>query len=580
MANRRRLLWTLPIVLLLAAVAYTAWLSWRVQGSLSDAEDSATALQQALDDRDTSARDAAVADLRENAADAMDRTDGPWWGALTHVPVLGDDATGVRALSESLDTVARDGVEPLTTTMDRLDSVTAGGRIDVDVVRDLQQPVDEASRAFSRADASVSGLDSSGYAGPLRSRFDRYVDLVHGAARSLTSAETATEVLPTMVGADGPRDYLLIFQNNAEIRATGGMPGSWARVHAEDGKLSLVQQGTASEFPHVSKPALPLTAAEKHVYGNELGTYWQDAGFTPDFPRAAELWNARWQQRFPGVPLDGILALDPVSMSYLLEGTGPVKTAGGTLTSDNVVATLLSKPYLELEPEQQDVVFQTTAKAIFDAATGDLASPVAFVQGLDRAAREGRFLVAPFDPEVKDVLTGTRVEGALPGDDGETPHVDIGISDATQSKMSYYLRYWSDVRAAGCDDGVQALSGSMTVNQRITPAEALELPVSVTGPGGYGFKRGVQLLLIRLYGPYGGTIDGVTLNGRKIGNPLDVTQLDGRPVTTLFVQLDSRKDVVLNWSMHSGEGQTGDVELGMTPSVVPGDNNSTAKSAC
>ena len=40
-----------------------------------------------------------------------------------------------------------------------------------------------------------------------------------------------------MAGADGPRDYLLVFQNNAEIRATGGLPGSWARLHAEDGKL-------------------------------------------------------------------------------------------------------------------------------------------------------------------------------------------------------------------------------------------------------------------------------------------------------------------------------------------------------
>ena len=64
MPNRRRLLWLIPILLLVAAVSYTAWLTWQVQGSLSDAEDSATQLQQAIDHQDARARDDAVASLR------------------------------------------------------------------------------------------------------------------------------------------------------------------------------------------------------------------------------------------------------------------------------------------------------------------------------------------------------------------------------------------------------------------------------------------------------------------------------------------------------------------------------------
>ncbi|MFC4787279.1 DUF4012 domain-containing protein [Nocardioides sp. MAHUQ-72] len=499
---------------------------------------------------------------------------------MTHLPVVGDDATGVRALSQSLDTVAREGVQPLAESMDRLDTITSGGRIDVAAAGSLQAPVAQASRAFSRADETVGDLDSSGYAGPLRSRFDKYVDLVHEVSQSLASARIAAEVVPTMVGADGPRDYLLVFQNNAEIRSTGGLPGAWAQVHAEDGKLNIASQGAGSDFGRRATPVLPLSAAEREVYGAELGTYFLDAGFTPDFPRAAQLMSARWEERHPSTALDGVIALDPVAMSYLLDGTGPVRVGDTTLTRDTVVDQLLSEPYKTLDPDAQDALFQVAAGAIFDAATGDLASPVKFVQGLSRAAREGRFLVTAFDPDVRSALAGTRVEGALSGDDGDTPHVDIGLNDATQSKMSYYLRYWADVKSTGCDQGVQALSASMTVNQRITPAEAAKLPESVTGAGGYGFKRGLQLLLIRLYGPYGGSIDHLTLNGKSMGKHPHVTELEGRPVTTVFLQLDSRKDMVVSWTMHTGEGQTGDVKLGMTPSIVPGDNDSVARSAC
>lgn len=267
-------------------------------------------------------------------------------------------------------------------------------------------------------------------------------------------------------------------------------------------------------------------------------------------------------------------------MSYLLEGTGPVKLGSTTLTSDTVVDQLLSEPYKTLDPKAQDALFQQAARAIFEAATGDLPSPLKFVEGLARSASEGRFLVAAFDPEVEGTLAGTRVEGALAGDDGSVPHVDVAVNDATMSKLSYYLRYWAEVKPTTCDGGVQALSGSMTINQRISPAEAAKLPESVTGPGGYGFKRGLQLLLIRLYGPYDGSIDHVTLNGKALGKHPQVTELDGREVTTIFLQLNSRKDMVINWTMHTGEGQTGDVKLGMTPSIVPGNNDSVARSAC
>ena len=90
-----------------------------------------------------------------------------------------------------------------------------------------------------------------------------------------------------------------------------------------------------------------------------------------------------------------MLSLDPVAMSYLLEGTGPVQVGDVTLTSDNLVDELLSRPYRELEPAAQDELFQQAARAIFEASTGKLASPMRFVEGLERAAREGRLLVAP-----------------------------------------------------------------------------------------------------------------------------------------------------------------------------------------
>lgn len=572
----RRVLWILAALLLVAGL-YTGWLAWQVKGDLEEARAGAQDLRDALTADDPQAADAALADLREAAAAADDHTDGPWWSGMTYVPLVGDDAEGARALSASLDVLAEDGAEPLIRVYDRADGLTKRGRVDLALLERIAPDVATAGAAFDEAAALVEGLDSSGYAGSVRARFDEYVDVVTDADRTLASAGTALEVLPGMLGKDEPRDYLLLFENNAEIRATGGMPGSWAQLHADGGRLSLARQGSAGDFPVKQTPVLPLTEAERAIYDHPYGIYFQDVGFAPDFPRAAELAEAHWQARFPGTPLDGVIGIDPVAMGYLLAGTGPVSVDGRELTTENAVDELLSRPYLELDTEAQDAFFVAAARAVFDAAVSDLADPIEFASGLARAAREGRLHVAPFDAQEAELLEGSSVEGALTLDDGATPHVDIGVNDATGSKMSYYLRYQAAVRATGCSDDRQELAASMSLNQAISPADADALPESVTGPGST-VDQGEQIVVLRMYGPYGGTIEDIRMDGKALDpEPVDDR---GRPVVTLVVQLSNTDDVDINWSMTTGEGQTGDGWLGMTPSVTPGGKSGSFSSAC
>ncbi|WP_395657300.1 DUF4012 domain-containing protein [Nocardioides sp.] len=575
----RRTLWTVIVVVVVAALAYTAWLVWQVQRDLRGAESSASQLKAAWRDGDKAVQDQAAADLADDAASADAHTSGVWWRAMGHLPFVGDDVDGVAAMSRSLDVISSDAVAPLSTAVQSLDGLVADGAIDLDKVATMEQPVSEAHTALATADDDLAGLDRDGYVGPLRTRFDKYADLVHGLRSGLASADKAVSVLPSMAGADGPKDYLLLFQNNAEIRDTGGMPGSWALIHADDGRIEMTRQGAATDFPATAAPVIPLSDEEEAVYGKELGIYFQDPGWTGDFPRAAELWQAHWDQKFPDSPIDGVLAIDPVGMSYLLDGTGAVTVDDVTLSRSNAVSELLSKPYIEEGPEAQNAFFAKASKAIFDAATGSLASPTAFAEGLNRAAGEGRLLISSFDAGVSSELAGTSVEGAMAGDDGSTPHVDIGLSDLTGSKMSYYLRYSADVDAVKCDNDVQQLTGTLTLGQAISPSEAAKLPVSVTGGGRYGTEPGSQYVMVRVHGPYGGSIDQVRLNGKTLPG-VKAQQLNGRPVVSIDVLISSRDDQVLTWEGSTGQGQTGDGHLRMTPSVLPGADQRAFSSSC
>ena len=579
MLTRRRVLVVVAVVVL-AAIAYSAYLTLRTERDLRTAQDSVEALQTAVENDDTAARDQALSDLDESSTSAADHTDGLWWAAMTKVPFVGDDASGVEALSRSISTVTDQALTPLLGVVDDLDGVTRGGRIDLDAVSSLQAPVSQAAAGLTRASDLVAEKDSSGYVGPLRSRFDAYVDTVGGLERGLGSAETAVDLAPGMLGSDGPRDYLLIFQNNAEIRATAGLPGSWALLHADDGKLEIREQGSASDFPVLNQPVAELTDEETALYGTEIGRFFQDPNFTPDWPRAAELFDAFWQIDHADTPLDGVISLDVAALSYILEGTGPVQSGDLSITADNAEQLLLNQIYLDNDnPADQDRIFAQAARDIFEATTGDLASPIAFAEGLARAGREGRFLVSSFEGAEADKLSGTRVEGSVLSADTDAPKVFIGLNDATGSKMSYYLRYWSDVTSQSCTDGVQSLSGTMNLRQTISPSDAADLPRYITGGGALGTDAGQQFVAVRIYGPTGGTVADVRVDGKNVGAAKNQL-IDGRPVVTLPTLLSSTNDVVITWKMTSGEGQTGAGSLRSTPGVVPGTQDRTFASSC
>jgi hypothetical protein len=578
MVTRRRFL-SVVALLLLAATAWTAWLTYQTASDLKTAEGAVERIRAAVSAGDSGAREEAAMDLVLASHAARQRTDGMWWSGLTRLPFVGDDLEGVKSLSASLDLVASEAVVPLGETMDNLDSLVEAGRVDIQKLRDLGPKLTSARDTFALASAMVTSQDSSGYAGAFRSRYEKYVLEVSDLAQDLRSGAKAIDVLPSLLGGSGTRQYLLIFENNAEIRATGGLPGSWALVRVRDGKIQMIRQGAASDFRQYDKPIGNITPAEQALFGKEMGRFFQDPNFTPDFPRAAEVFNAFWEARYPSSPIDGVVSLDVVALSYLLEGTGPIQAAGLTLSAGTVVEQLLSLVYQEQDAAKQDEVFRQVARATFDSMTSGLADPVAFIEGVTTAVNEGRFRVAPFVDGDIDALANTQILGELPEDSGTSPRVDIALNDATASKMSYYLRYSTSVQSTSCTGGRQELSITTTLSQIISPMEAAELPDYVTGGSGLGVQTGEQLVRLHVFAPKGGSISETRINGAAVATP-ELVEVNGRPAMTLIVLIDSFDDAVVSIQVQSGKGQIGDGTVEMTPSVVPGSGEIQFRAAC
>ncbi|MEP9363469.1 DUF4012 domain-containing protein [Nocardioides sp. CN2-186] len=578
---RRRRVWTAVWVLLgfvLVAAAWAGWQVFQVNRDLNAAVDDASALRTAVVDGNDQQTDAALASLKQHSSAAASRADGHTWSLLTHLPVFGDDARGVQVVSDVAADLSRDGVEPLIQTSDDLDGVVpSAGRLDVPALVALQGPVAQGRAAFEKAQTQLDAEDPSGYVERLRSKYRELAGQVADAADLLSSAQTALRVMPAMLGEDSAQNYLLVFQNNAEIRATGGLPGAVSLVSADHGKVEMTRQVAANTFGKTAKPVLPLSVAERKTYGTILGTYFLDANLQPDFARAADLWKTRWEQVYPG-DIDGVLSIDPVAISYLLGATGSVQVGDMTLTADNAVDELLHQVYLRYPaPAAQDRYFRAVARAVFDKVSQGVESPQDLVSALTRGVREHRIYAHSFDPQVQDTIATTAVAGDLVTDPNADPQVGVYVNDGTAAKMSYYLRYDVNVSSTYCTNGVQGLAGDATFVSD-APPDAASLPRYVTGGGVFGPKPGSQFVIAYLYGPVGGSISGLMINGRPIPSAAVVDR--GRQLTTVSLLLKPQQKVHVTWRMKTGSGQTGPTTVSVTPSIEAGQSSSQVASAC
>lgn len=585
--TRRARLWMLVAAgLAVVATAWCGWTVYRVYADLDEARDQAVIVQASIARGDVSGAQFANARFQELAQAVADRTDGLAWQLVELTPLVGDDARGLATISDVMSEVAGEGVAPILDSASQLNAgsfTPSAHQFPLDTIAGLVQPAAESSAIFTSASARLNAIDSDGFSAGLRRQLGVLRDQVDAVARTLQDAVRATRLMPSLLGGEGPRDYLLVFQNNAEVRATGGLPGVMSVIHAENGRVDITRQASAGAMGELDRPILPLTKVERTLFGKQLGTYFLDSNFTPDFPRAADLWRARWRHE-AGDDIDGVFVIDPVAVSYLMGDAGVLQVDGRTLTRDNLVTEVEHLAYLRYDNQfEQDDFFNAVARAAFDGFAGGGGVPLEIVQGLARGVDEGRIRMHLFDDAQQEIIDGTAIAGELV-DTATThsPQVGVYLNDGTGAKMSVFLDYEVSVTSAGCDDGRQRLTGRLLITSA-TPPNVRTLPDMVTGFPDDGFadsvRKGDQIVVANVYAPVAGAIREVTIDGRRLEEPA-IDRYGEREVISLGLPLAPRQSRTVTWSMVSGPDQTGPAVVSVTPGARSENESSVAPSTC
>ncbi|GAA4062171.1 DUF4012 domain-containing protein [Agromyces indicus] len=560
--------------LLLAAVAASVWIGVRglqASGELLRAVPLAESAKAAMtaQDFETAQRDAEA--LAEHAASAAGLTSDPVWRAVELLPGVGSNLLVLREAAASVDSVASGAVVPLAKQAAGLDPSMfspAGGRVELQPLIDAQPVVAGAAEQVASAHETMTDprVADADVIGPLAAARTELTELLRETDQSLDALSRSLTIGPALLGAEGQRDVLLLFQNNAELRSLGGIPGALAVVRTDGGAFALLAQRSSRDFPRYDPPVVELPVETRALWGDNTARYVQDVTFTPDFPTAASIASEMWR-RETGQTTSAVVALDPVTLSYLLRATGPITLpTGDVLDAENAVRLLLSDVYARYpDPKDQDAFFAGATVAVMDAVKQG-ADPGALISALAQAGSERRVLIWSAVPEEQEILQATTLAGLRPVSTEDEMRLGVYLNDMTGSKMSAYLDVELGAGSVMCrNDGRRNAAVSVTLTNAAPPDAASSLPAYVTGGGTFGVSPGNIRTSIHVYGPPGAYNLGVESGGELV--PYHPTSDSGYTLSGVDVELAPGQSATYTFGFLADVLGMGDTVIESTPTI-------------
>jgi hypothetical protein len=549
--RRRRQLLVGGLLLAAAALAGIGWLAYtgfRARTELQAVRSEVHSLRAQIAAGDLTAARSTAAAVRVHAARAHDLTGGPLWALGAGVPYLGNPLDSARALSAGTNRIAADALPALVDASTALDPKTLrrpDGSYDLAPIERVASLLGTADDAMQQSLRQVSAAPGSTWLGSVDAARRDLLGVLPPLVNTVHNANVASRTVPALLGADGPKNYLVSFLNEAELRGLGGLPGAFAILRADHGRLSFARFESDSTLGGVPS-GVHFGADFNRLYSStpDATTAYSDSDISPHFPYAAQIWLGQWRHK-SGQQLDGAAALDPTALSYLLAVTGPATMADGTVVSSSNVVALTQRTAYQRFPAINSVrrkeFLLDLARAVATKLVHSSADPTGLVKAAARAVGEHRLVVWSRDAEVERRLSSTTIAGQVPR--SAAPYAGLSINNGGATKLDYYLHASLDWSSSGC-----GRTREVTVTVRLannTPAHVPAYVLGQTGRPGLPAEPGINRTLLAYYATAGSHLAGVTVNGRPAfatsgverGHPVLGLRLDlpvGTPQTVVF----------------------------------------------
>ena len=490
----------------------------------------------------------------DNTVRKLDRTlSSPVWKAVSHAPFAGKYVKSVNTLVSVAEDASDNILKPALDVMDEypLEGLKVGDGFSVSTINAYLNLLEDIE---PRIESMTTKMQTVKLPLGKTEMLSEYTQML----TKLTAAYKENgEYLPlfrAFLGDGSDKLYLLAAQNSAEIRASGGFPGSMGTIRIEDGVLTIDDFKTVYDMISVNPPTeAHITDTEYLLFSGSLD-YARDACYIPDFERVGEIWALAYESK-NDEHIDGVISLTPVIIQKVLAYTGAVTLSDGTeLNGDNATQMLqkdLYYKYLSSNSSYKvsnaydyvDSLFAETAKIVMGKLVDDFdINRIADYSKIFTDGGKDRTILMWMEDETAEAyVKAAGCSGAL-NDDPSNPEAGVFFSGANGSKLGWFVsldtQIGDDVTIN--DDGSRTYDVTVTVSNDITRDDMYRAGNYIIG----NYNGQVESYL-HLFAPAGGTIsdfetsNSMTMNmdeyhGLEVAYNVEFMLAPSNPVTVTY----------------------------------------------
>lgn len=380
-----------------------------------------------------------------------------------------------------------------------------------------QSELDSGHRLISQLKAQLDGgaLDQNEWG----KSYQEYVEELY---RQVSQIRQLAILLPDLVAVDGQKSYLIILQDNTELRPTGGLISSLIRLDFDKGKLVKV---TAEEVDTLDKELKEKVLPPPEIRSDLGRDRWSlgDANFDPDFPTSARRVGWFYQQE-TGKKVAGVVGMDLATVSSLLKMLGSVEMGDemGTLDGENLVEKVVTYS------RKQNFMTTLHREVLNRLFFGSPKNWSKITTWLIQAAKEKHLLVYLSDPTLFRYVASLEWAGIVPkqeGDQGGEKNDFMMISEANMggNKTNLNLQRSLDFQVSMDQEGRLSRKLAVTYLNR-----------SATAGDKYRHR-------LRVYLPSGSKLVKVLWGGKDITDQVSSLSDYGRAVYSMLLELGPKE---------------------------------------
>lgn len=374
------------------------------------------------------------------------------------------------------------------------------GVVDLERLQRLTPRVELAIRHLEAAQREVKAIPHIPFVDRVDALKERALAQSEETLDLASRALEGIRILPGVLGSQEPRTYFLALQNNADQRATGGAVLAYGLIRVDEGRIKLIRGGSVPQDLDTNEEGdrvgvrVPFPKPVRWYVENVMpGRPWVSnaINYTPDFPVVARTWAAQVSKKL-GTRVDGVIALDPVGVSFMLKDQPSIRIPSYSkrIHSKNVVFVTENDQYRLPVPEQQALPGELIEKA-FRLLT-DPENTFAMVRNMSTALAGKHIQLWSSQPTEQALVARMGWAGALEAPEGD--YLFVTRSKRNVGKQDYYthqsVRYQVQLEPSG--DAVVTLE--IRLDSRIPPNQ----PTAIRGPS---TRYGLNMAMFSVYVP-------------------------------------------------------------------------------